>query len=95
MTSQGGEIQLELRIDLATDPITGSLSSAQGAHRRFSGWIALASALESMRADGPQHAGDRAAAGDCWPAERSGCDPDATAPSTLQDRPNTTKGRLQ
>jgi hypothetical protein len=45
------ETHLELRIDLKADPITGSLSSAQEAPRRFSGWIGLAAALEAIRAE--------------------------------------------
>jgi hypothetical protein len=51
MTIQRGEIQLTLCIDLEADPITGSLSAANGAHRRFSGWIGLAAALEAIRVE--------------------------------------------
>jgi hypothetical protein len=51
MAANGGETQLTLRIDLEADPITGSLSSAHGANRRFSGWIGLAAALEAIRAE--------------------------------------------
>jgi len=53
MPTQHGETQLTLRIDLEADPITGSLSSAHGASRRFSGWIGLAAALEAIRAELP------------------------------------------
>lgn len=51
MAIRRGEIQLTLRIDLEADPITGSLSAANGANRRFSGWIGLAAALEAIRAE--------------------------------------------
>lgn len=59
MATQDGEIQLELCIDLAADPIAGSVSLAQGPQRRFSGWIGLVSALESIRAEQSQHPGVR------------------------------------
>jgi hypothetical protein len=51
MATQDGETQLTLRINLETDPITGSLSSAQGPNRRFAGWIGLAAALEAIRTE--------------------------------------------
>ena len=50
MATEHGEVRLILCIDLDADPITGSLTSASGATRRFSGWIALAAALATMRA---------------------------------------------
>ena len=57
MANHDGETQLTLRIDLDADPIAGSLSSPHGTHHRFSGWIALAAALEATRrelAPGPR-----------------------------------------
>lgn len=51
MATPDRETRLTLRIDLEADPITGSLSAANGATRRFSGWIGLAAALEAIRAE--------------------------------------------
>jgi hypothetical protein len=58
MPTEHGEIRLILCIDLDADPITGSLTSAGGATRRFSGWIALAAALATIRAEMPQQRAD-------------------------------------
>jgi hypothetical protein len=49
MCPEAREICVIVRIDLDADPITGSLTTADGALRRFSGWIALAAALEAVR----------------------------------------------
>jgi hypothetical protein len=51
MATDDRETELTLRINLDVDPITGSLSSAHGASRRFSGWIGLAASLEAIRAE--------------------------------------------
>lgn len=51
MATADDEMQLTLSINLEADPITGSLSSTQGATRRFSGWIGLAAALDAIRAE--------------------------------------------
>jgi hypothetical protein len=49
-----GETEVVLRVDLDADPITGSLGSACGPSRRFSGWIGLVAALQAARAGGAQ-----------------------------------------
>jgi hypothetical protein len=54
MPTELGAIRLILWIDLDSEPITGSLTSADGATRGFSGWIALAAALETIRTEPPQ-----------------------------------------
>lgn len=60
--AQRTEIRVVLDIDLDADPITGSLCPAIGPPRRFSGWIALAAALQAIRAETarapPEPAGD-------------------------------------
>jgi hypothetical protein len=53
MADRDGETQLTLHIDLDAEPVTGSLSSAYGTDRRFSGWIGLAAALEAIRGELP------------------------------------------
>ena len=50
MATGDHEIQLMLRIDLLADPITGSLTSADGTPEPFRGWIGLSAALERIRA---------------------------------------------
>jgi hypothetical protein len=57
MPTEHREIRLVLCIDLDADPITGSLTSAGGATRRFSGWIALTAALTAIRAQTAQQPG--------------------------------------
>jgi hypothetical protein len=49
-----GETEVVLRVDLDADPITGSLGSAGGPSRRFSGRIELVAALQAARAEGTQ-----------------------------------------
>ncbi|MEY2515578.1 MAG: hypothetical protein QOJ89_2936 [bacterium] len=51
MPTEPGEIALVLRVDLDADPIRGSLTCADGTSRRFSGWIAMAAALETIRVE--------------------------------------------
>ncbi len=63
MPTQPGENRLILLIDLDADPINGSLQTADGRSRRFSGWIGLAAALNAVRnaeARGADHHGSRA-----------------------------------
>ena len=42
--------QLELAIDLDSDPISGSVMRSDAEPRRFSGWIELVEAIEAVRA---------------------------------------------
>jgi hypothetical protein len=64
MPPERHEIRLVLDIDLDADPITGSIRPADGAARRFSGWISLAAALQTIRADLTQPAaGERSEPG--------------------------------
>jgi hypothetical protein len=50
MPSIDDEIELVLRIDMAAEPIRGSLTTSDGACRTFSGWIGLSAALERIHA---------------------------------------------
>lgn len=53
-------ISLRLTLQVANDPISGSLHDADGRTHAFGGWIALATALQALidapRHDSPQHA---------------------------------------
>jgi hypothetical protein len=51
MSSEHSEIRLILHVDLYADPITGSLTRADGGRRPFSGWISLVAALNAIRDD--------------------------------------------
>jgi len=63
MPTEPGEIPLILSIDLDAEPIRGSLTSADGTSRRFSGWIAMAAALETIRVECAQPPGPGVQAG--------------------------------
>lgn len=41
--------QLQLKIDVDSDPISGSVSGAEGHVKPFTGWIELAVAIEAAR----------------------------------------------
>lgn len=41
--------QMQLSIEVGSDPITGSVSVGAGAPQQFSGWIELVAAIESAR----------------------------------------------
>jgi hypothetical protein len=63
--------QLRLAIDLASEPITGSLSVDGETSRRFSGWIELAAAIEGARRRTPAmnreaHSASNGAAAKDW-----------------------------
>jgi hypothetical protein len=45
-----GSAQLQLSIELGSDPISGSVAPVAGEARRFSGWIELVAAIEDARA---------------------------------------------
>ena len=45
--------QMLLAIDLASEPITGSVSIDGQASRRFNGWIELTAAIEAARRSKP------------------------------------------
>ena len=44
--------QLELTIDVDSDPISGSVSNGAHGPRRFTGWIELVAAIEVARSSG-------------------------------------------
>ena len=46
--------QLLLAIDLASEPITGSVSVEGQSSRRFNGWIELTAAIEAARRSRPK-----------------------------------------
>jgi hypothetical protein len=46
----GPEAHVELSIDIASDPISGWISTPSEDSQRFSGWIELVSLLEAARA---------------------------------------------
>jgi hypothetical protein len=48
--------QLRLAIDLASEPITGSVSVDGETSRRFNGWIELVAAIEAARRRTPREA---------------------------------------
>jgi hypothetical protein len=51
--------QLQLTIDIDSDPITGSVAVGEGAAHQFRGWMELVAAIESARhVDGVGVAGD-------------------------------------
>lgn len=45
----GRAAQVELSIDVGSDPISGSFSVGAGAPQQFRGWIELVAAIESVR----------------------------------------------
>jgi hypothetical protein len=45
-----GSAQLNLAIDLDSDPISGSAVGSDGERRRFNGWIDLVELIEEARA---------------------------------------------
>jgi hypothetical protein len=47
MTGRAAEMQLS--IDIGSEPISGSVSMGDGASREFSGWIELVATIESAR----------------------------------------------
>ncbi|HTX30233.1 MAG TPA: hypothetical protein VMD09_02555 [Solirubrobacteraceae bacterium] len=47
MTRRAAEMQLS--IDIGSEPITGSVSLGDGASHEFSGWIELVATIESAR----------------------------------------------
>ncbi len=49
---------LILEIDSEIDPVSGWLSDERGERRRFSGWLGLAAALETVIDDVPAHQPD-------------------------------------
>jgi hypothetical protein len=51
---------LVLEIESDTDPVSGWLSDERGARRRFSGWLGLAAALETVIDDAPASPSDGA-----------------------------------
>jgi hypothetical protein len=53
MSTEHSEIRLILLVDLDADPITGSITCADGVCRPFSGWISLAAALTAIRHGAP------------------------------------------
>jgi hypothetical protein len=48
-----GTTQLQLAIDLDSDPISGSVSNGGQGMRAFTGWIELVAAIEAARS--PSH----------------------------------------
>jgi hypothetical protein len=45
--------QMQLSIEIDSDPIAGSVAVEEGAPQRFSGWIELVATIESARQEGP------------------------------------------
>ncbi len=41
--------ELQLSIEIGSDPISGSVTVAGGAPQKFTGWIELVAAIESVR----------------------------------------------
>lgn len=54
--------QMQLSIEVGSDPITGSVSVGAGAPQQFSGWIELVAAIESARHAGAVVGGEGARA---------------------------------
>jgi hypothetical protein len=55
MTRRAAEMQLS--IDIGSEPISGSVSMGDGATQEFSGWIELVATIESAR--GNESEGDK------------------------------------
>jgi hypothetical protein len=49
----GCPAQMQLSIEVGSDPIAGSLSVGDGAPQQFCGWIELVAAIESVRHAAP------------------------------------------
>lgn len=52
LNMNGRATQLELTIDIDSDPITGSVAVGAGAAQGFSGWMELVATIESARQEG-------------------------------------------
>lgn len=56
MTGRATQVQLSIEVD--SEPISGSLSVGAGAPQQFCGWIELVAALESVRGAASNGAGE-------------------------------------
>ncbi len=65
--------QMQLSIDIGSEPITGSVTVDSGMTQPFSGWIELVAAIESARDTGAWVGGEGRGAA----LERAGVDGDA------------------
>lgn len=65
MTRRAAEMQLS--IDIGSEPISGSVSMGDGAAREFCGWIELVATIESARESDP---GDQNSGVVPWGEER-------------------------
>lgn len=50
--------QMELSIEIGSNPIAGSVSMGNGASQQFRGWIELAATIESARETGSSGVGE-------------------------------------
>jgi len=51
---RGGRISLRLELDPGSEPISGRLVAADGSAEEFTGWLALAAAIEHAALDGAE-----------------------------------------
>ena len=50
--TRGGRIPLRLELDKGSEPISGRLVAADGSAEEFTGWLALAAAIERAALNG-------------------------------------------
>ena len=65
--------QLQLAIDLASEPITGSVSVDGETSSRFNGWIELVAAIEAARRRAPRESREARSTGRGMAGKDWGC----------------------